>query len=375
MSTRQSIPLYPGYRSDFLVRAPKEEGEYLLTNEPVPAARAFREVRLTPTPLARVCVKGKPIDDMQLPKPDVIGKYALRPIEDKELVNRIPHPFEFNADDPNYTINDQAFDPGRIDVCPRLGTAEEWAVSSKQDQHPFHIHVNPFEVVQKDGKGNVVCRTWRDTVFFTAVDPPTYVRMRFEDFPGKTVLHCHNLPHEDQGMMMALRIVGKASPVPRAGQGRGLPKLSAPAPAWSLPDASGQAHGHDDLKGQDYVLVFYRGLACSHCRRQLEALAKNREALAAAKLKVIAVSPDAESALKEALKGEPRLKALPALLLSDEPLGVFRRFGCHDGGPLHGVFLIDARGAVRWQSVGDEPLLDIDDLLLRWKRALAEPRP
>jgi suppressor of ftsI len=27
------------------------------------------------------------------------------------------------------------------------------------------------------------------------------VYMRFKEWPGKTVMHCHILPHEDQGMM------------------------------------------------------------------------------------------------------------------------------------------------------------------------------
>ncbi|MGW1753053.1 multicopper oxidase domain-containing protein [Streptomyces mirabilis] len=32
------------------------------------------------------------------------------------------------------------------------------------------------------------------------------VRIRFLDHPGKTVLHCHILNHEDAGMMAVLQI-------------------------------------------------------------------------------------------------------------------------------------------------------------------------
>ena len=33
------------------------------------------------------------------------------------------------------------------------------------------------------------------------------VLMRFRDFKGKYVMHCHNLTHEDHGMMMRWDIV------------------------------------------------------------------------------------------------------------------------------------------------------------------------
>ncbi|MFD4409171.1 multicopper oxidase domain-containing protein [Streptomyces sp. NPDC058476] len=33
------------------------------------------------------------------------------------------------------------------------------------------------------------------------------IRIRFSDYTGKTVLHCHILNHEDEGMMAALEIV------------------------------------------------------------------------------------------------------------------------------------------------------------------------
>ncbi|MFF8866082.1 multicopper oxidase domain-containing protein [Streptomyces sp. NPDC015139] len=32
------------------------------------------------------------------------------------------------------------------------------------------------------------------------------IRTRFLDYPGRTVIHCHILNHEDLGMMSALQI-------------------------------------------------------------------------------------------------------------------------------------------------------------------------
>ena len=48
-------------------------------------------------------------------------------------------------------------------------------------------------------------RSWQDTVNLPAKGRVT-VRIRFTDFPGKTVYHCHILNHEDRGMMAVVDI-------------------------------------------------------------------------------------------------------------------------------------------------------------------------
>jgi FtsP/CotA-like multicopper oxidase with cupredoxin domain len=37
------------------------------------------------------------------------------------------------------------------------------------------------------------------------------IRVTFRDFPGRTVYHCHNLDHEDLGLMGVLQIDGQPS--------------------------------------------------------------------------------------------------------------------------------------------------------------------
>jgi suppressor of ftsI len=52
----------------------------------------------------------------------------------------------FSEDESTNTffINDNEFDPDRVDVRPRLGTVEEWTLrNASNEQHPFHIHVSP----------------------------------------------------------------------------------------------------------------------------------------------------------------------------------------------------------------------------------------
>ena len=65
--------------------------------------------------------------------------------------------FSSNDRDWIYTINNKTFDPNRIDEKVKLGTVEEWKLvnldkNSSGNIHPFHIHVNDFQVVSVNGK-------------------------------------------------------------------------------------------------------------------------------------------------------------------------------------------------------------------------------
>ena len=71
--------------------------------------------------------------------------------------------------------------------------------------HPFHIHVNAFQVISRNGKSEPF-PAWRDTVLVRRGET-VKIRMKFANFTGKTVYHCHILDHEDLGMMGNLEIV------------------------------------------------------------------------------------------------------------------------------------------------------------------------
>jgi FtsP/CotA-like multicopper oxidase with cupredoxin domain len=127
--------------------------------------------------------------------------------------------------------NPQPYDPRRTDRKLTLGAAEEWILTSQPGAgHPFHIHVNPFEIVSivnnstgvdvsipggsdapapgapSDPQYVGLKNVWKDTLWVK----PGYtvkVRTRYERYIGEFVLHCHILDHEDQGMMQNVAIV------------------------------------------------------------------------------------------------------------------------------------------------------------------------
>lgn len=108
-----------------------------------------------------------------------------------------------------FVINGRGFDPDRIDTRVRLGSTEDWLlVNDDVMDHPFHLHVNRFQVISRAGRPESL-RRWKDTVLVRAGEE-VRIRVSFLDFPGRTVYHCHNLDHEDLGLMGVLQIDGQA---------------------------------------------------------------------------------------------------------------------------------------------------------------------
>jgi len=110
-------------------------------------------------------------------------------------------------DDPIFEIDGQQFDPNRVDDLVKLGTVEEWTIRNvTAEQHPFHIHVNDFQVVSVNGQPYNAA-SLQDVVILPA-NGEVVIRAPFMDYPGKFVYHCHILFHEDHGMMAVVEVAG-----------------------------------------------------------------------------------------------------------------------------------------------------------------------
>jgi FtsP/CotA-like multicopper oxidase with cupredoxin domain len=126
---------------------------------------------------------------------------------------------------PQFMIDGRRFSGERYDQTMVLKDAEEWVLTNTTAQiaHPFHIHINPFQIVEINDPTSgtnykaATNRVWRDVI---AIPPSTFdsngkidkcgyvkIRHRFVDFPGSYVLHCHMLAHEDRGMMQLIRVI------------------------------------------------------------------------------------------------------------------------------------------------------------------------
>jgi FtsP/CotA-like multicopper oxidase with cupredoxin domain len=101
----------------------------------------------------------------------------------------------------SFGFDGREFDPGRVDQRVAVDTVEEWTIANTSPMdHPFHIHVWPMQLIAADDVDPTGRPDWRDVVIVPARGQVT-VRLRFADFGGRTVYHCHILDHEDSGMM------------------------------------------------------------------------------------------------------------------------------------------------------------------------------
>ncbi len=144
------------------------------------------------------------------------------------------------------------------------------------------------------------------------------------------------------------------------------------APTWSLTDNQSRQLSSKSCHGKPYVLIFYLGLGCLHCVEQLQAMSPMLEQFQAAGLEVYAISSESKESLREGLANYGKSMNIP--LLANPDLDVFKEYRCFDdfeNQPLHGTFVIDAKGRVRWQDMGAEPFMDIEFLLREAKRLLA----
>ncbi|WIM92450.1 multicopper oxidase family protein [Actinoplanes oblitus] len=105
----------------------------------------------------------------------------------------------------SWTVNGRPFDPDVPIASPRLGAVEVWRLTS-DFHHPVHVHLGRFEVISRGlgGPGPFDAGP-KDTIDLRPAEEVS-VRVRFDDHPGRYVLHCHNLEHEDMAMMATIRV-------------------------------------------------------------------------------------------------------------------------------------------------------------------------
>jgi FtsP/CotA-like multicopper oxidase with cupredoxin domain len=108
-----------------------------------------------------------------------------------------------------HTINGRQFEMERVDERVEQGSTEIWEfVNTSNVPHPMHVHAVQFKVLDRSGTRGLTPTEsgWKDTVL---VMPGETVRviMKFDAQKGLYVFHCHNLEHEDNGMMANLEIV------------------------------------------------------------------------------------------------------------------------------------------------------------------------
>lgn len=240
--------LAPGNRADFLVNL--DAGDYVLvkTFSAGQGGNLQNQNQILAVIRVSEAPEGKTPDTIPATIPGSLKPYPyLRPIFDEELVNQPNQPGEFDPKHLVFNVNQKSgFGPKRYQIAgyviPESGDSQtksdfiyqencagisvnlescmEWGLATMAGAfHPFHIHVNPFQVkgekIDPDGPDDPTNWRWRDVIAVPKTAPPedkplpdpaVYIRNRFADYAGQYVYHCHILIHEDQGMMINVTV-------------------------------------------------------------------------------------------------------------------------------------------------------------------------
>ncbi len=203
-----------------LFERPVEVREILLAN----GERAELLVRGTGPPGSRSVLRTLPYDrymrqtrpgDWDRPRDLLTVRYSEEPpratVALPEALRPIP---ALNPTDATATrvmlmsqgrINSKTMDMNRVDVSAPLGATEIWEVENLVGMdHPFHLHGFQFQVLDRNGVPEPY-RSWKDTVNVPKRERVRFI-VRYDNHPGKWMFHCHNLNHEDQGMMGVLEV-------------------------------------------------------------------------------------------------------------------------------------------------------------------------
>ena len=208
---KSAIRMAPGNRNEVLIRAPMNPARGTLRAiAQMPGSsnllsEAMGEMMSRPEiDIAAFQVSG-PAKRMPLPISLPTPGREYPPIGDSEIVARRTVTFSMKTgskriiDGFEYLVDGQLFQEGKVDPTVKVGTAEEWRIVNNSDGiHPFHIHVNSFEVMGLPSDPNY--HRLHDTVWLPPFSTIT-MRTRFKTWKGKTVYHCHVLPHEDSAMI------------------------------------------------------------------------------------------------------------------------------------------------------------------------------
>lgn len=212
-TTRPYVTLAPGERIELWVDFGGDAVGSRLTLESrsFPGSDAFPVMEVA---VEEAASEGKPL-------PENLRTIAWH--AEADAVNRRrPRRFEMDMRHRTWLLNGRTFEMEGVaaNEVVRLDDLEVWEFINESPRmampHPMHVHNVQFQVIERqvlpeyaDRHGALaegfVDNGWKDTVL---VMPGERVKvlLKFEHYEGLYLYHCHNLEHEDMGMMRNYRI-------------------------------------------------------------------------------------------------------------------------------------------------------------------------
>ena len=268
------------------------------------------------------------------------------------------------TDVPSERLSRLRFETGDHETALKL--ARELAAADEAQVHPLANLADLCWRANKKSDAIAAFEKLRKNSAYLDLDVPVFARLApiVEELKLASDWRVAPTPSADSGVRPELASLGPFRWRP------------SPAPSWTLYDQNGQHHSLAAYEGKPVLVVFYLGSGCAGCIEQLNVFEPLAKQFAEAGISLVAVSTDSADALHETFAKSKDGDGFPFPILADPELGTFKAYRAFDDFEkiaLHGAFLIDGRGLVRWQNIGYQPFRDAQWLLGEAKRLLRVP--
>ena len=152
------------------------------------------------------------VDSRRLPDHTRVPR-RLRPLPDwtRRAQRRPDHRWEITIGGlfkTTWLLNGRSFDPTYADARPRLGSVVTWEIHNRTGvAHVMHLHHNDWYLLARDGRPPPPFEDCLKDTFFVFPGERILLAGHLVDYPGRFVVHCHMLDHEDHGLMGQFEVV------------------------------------------------------------------------------------------------------------------------------------------------------------------------
>jgi FtsP/CotA-like multicopper oxidase with cupredoxin domain len=212
--TVPNLPIQVAERFDVVIdfsQAKIGDFIYLVNNQPQFVTNSPEPQPVPGVPIENVVMRFDVVSNPPVPDnsrvPSTLTTYPT--VNLNEVVNR--RQLDFDLVNGVFLINGQTFDENTPILSVKKGTAEIWRLRNILPAaawvHPVHIHFEEFRVLTRNGAPPSPLESGRKDVITLPGGNEIELFMRFRDFKGKYMVHCHNMNHEDNFMLARWDIV------------------------------------------------------------------------------------------------------------------------------------------------------------------------
>jgi FtsP/CotA-like multicopper oxidase with cupredoxin domain len=133
----------------------------------------------------------------------------LRDLPDIKQAVSQKRSWEFERSGGEWVVNGLPYNRDVINATIPEGSAERWTLVNKGGSwtHPIHAHFEESLILSYNGAAPEPVLAGRNDIISAGPNVTAEIYMRFRDFRGLYVMHCHNVVHEDHAMMINFKIV------------------------------------------------------------------------------------------------------------------------------------------------------------------------